>query len=82
MRREYKLVPREVLVTIVQQPTLLIAMRDMCSQELSATHAADMRLLQEAKERERVLWEREIDAALAHVKVRQSTRVFNAKLRI
>jgi hypothetical protein len=38
-------------------------------QELNATHAADLRLLQEAKERERLLWEREIDAALAHVKV-------------
>ena len=38
-------------------------------QELHATHAADLRLLQEAKERERVLWEKEIDAALAHVKV-------------
>jgi hypothetical protein len=31
-----------------------------------------LRLLQEAKERERALWEREIDAALSHVKVRQS----------
>jgi hypothetical protein len=40
-----------------------------CSQELNATHVADMRLLQEAKERERALWEREIDAALTHVKV-------------
>ena len=39
------------------------------AQELHATHAADMRLLQEAKERERALWEKEIDAALAHVKV-------------
>ncbi len=39
------------------------------AQELHATHAADLRLLQEAKERERVLWEKEIDAALAHVKV-------------
>jgi hypothetical protein len=38
-------------------------------QELNATHAADLRLLQEAKERERVVWEREIDAALSHVKV-------------
>jgi hypothetical protein len=39
-------------------------------QELNAAHAIDLRLLQEAKERERSLWEREIDAALAHVKVR------------
>jgi hypothetical protein len=29
-----------------------------------------LRLLQEAKDRERTLWEREIDAALSHVKVR------------
>jgi hypothetical protein len=41
-------------------------------QELHATHAADLRLLQEAKERERVLWEKEIDAALAHVKAGSS----------
>ncbi len=33
-------------------------------------HAADLRLLEEAKDRERTLWEREIDAALSHVKVR------------
>jgi hypothetical protein len=39
-------------------------------QDLNATHATDLRLLHEAKERERSLWEREVDAALAHVKVR------------
>jgi hypothetical protein len=40
-----------------------------CSQELKASHAHDLRLLQEANDRERALWEKEVDAALKHVKV-------------
>ena len=47
-------------------------------QDLNATHATDLRLLHEAKERERSLWEREVDAALAHVKVTiSSNQIFN-----
>ncbi len=53
----------------------------MFSQELNATHAADLRLLEEAKERERAVWEREIDAALAHVKVNISIYIVEFLLR-